>query len=955
VSELTPVERFFGLSASRGPFDLLGLHPGQVAEERVREALRRRLQRLDEHPHARSLEADEARLALHTAAAQLLDPVVRAHILQHIDGGTEGVALRPVAPPDLARAPAPAAARRPDPASARLSEFREAAFLLVRGGGGWNRRSLHRVAALAHAYGLSSEEVRRAFHMPGAPGAPRPSARPRVGGATAADHPATDAPRARKAPASPVPAVIGTLTGVGIIVVLTALVLTPMTERAPIDAPTPEAAPQRAPAPRAESDPARESGEPLPIVNERNVFQTLSRSVTMAPDDPGEAAWRFEAAVEWIASHWPEYSLPQRDEALAGVAAFLHATSAGGSARRRGVQAIGAGAAQLAADGAPESGDLTPGAWSVGVLNALSRDRELDAALQLELRGRVVAAVGQSMPEDASFQAGAIGAMRAVVGDLVGASGGRLAQAESVALWQEWGGVLDALDTGSRASAGRLHALLLDAAQRLLLEGPSPADNPAARVGLTGALGRLLWGPASEGPEVRAAGARLLAWFDDEAIPTRDLAVATEWLATEANAPGVTFAMVIPRSASRETRAAYRDRYAEAWGLASAADRSSLEAAWAEAARAEHALVGRDVGVASAIARAATLARLNEAAALRWRRETDRARTLIEDPSGPSRAAFADTSDGMRLDPGGRSADWVVAFIAGPSNETARLAALAELERRGGPLNRVEGDVLAEAALWGAPAEVRRRAQWLVREHADDPALVNGVLEALPRAPKTRPTADLLEEVALAALPGPGDPDFELAARRALVSRLLELLAGEGELGVIDRLGALLSSSYAVRAGVAPQARPSEDGAPPVIEAQIDANRAITPAQAADALRAAWEREASRYSPNPYAPRSIEEIRRRREARLRLAEGAVQVFVAEQVTIAELMAAVAAAERPDAASEVSRILDGYDEERRTAQHIGQQIEAGEDAMLQLWAIRFGEAPFGPPRSAGGAP
>ncbi|MFG0274476.1 MAG: hypothetical protein ACF8QF_05415 [Phycisphaerales bacterium] len=950
MSELTPVERFFGLSATRGPFDLLGLLPGHVPEERVLEALRRRLQRLDDHPHARSLEADEARLALHTAAAQLLDPVVRAHIIEHIEGGEDGSAGRPAAPPDLAAPPTPAPARRPEPADARLGEFREASFLLVRGGGGWNRRSLHRVAALAHAYGLSAEEVRRAFHMQGAPGAPRP----RWPGPVAPVRPATDAPRARKAPASPVPAVIGTLTGVAIIVVLTAVVLTPVTGRTERSAPEPEAPVQPEDRRRAEAQATpTDPGGPIAIVNEGNVFETLSRSVSMAPDDPGEAAWRFEAAVEWIADHWPAYSLPRRDEALAGVAAFLHATPAGGSARRRAVQAIGDGATRLAADGAPSTGDLTPGAWSVGVLNALSRDRELDAALQLELRGRIVAAVGQAMPEDASFQAGVLSAMRAVVGDLVGASGERLAQAESVSLWQEWGQVLDAASAGSRASAARRHALLLDASQRLLLEGPSPADNPAARVGLTAALARLAWGPSSLSPEIRAAGARLVAWFDDEAIPTRDLAVATEWLATEANAPGVTFAMVIPRSASRETRAAYRDRYAEAWGLASAEDRTSLEAAWSAAARAEHALVGREVGVAASIARAATLARLNEAGALRWRRETDRARRLIDNPSGPVERAFDTSGDGRRLDPGGRDTDWVVAFIAGPSNESARLAALADLERRGGPLSRVEGDVLAEAALWGAPAEVRRRAQWLVREHADDPALVNGVLESLPRAPKTRQTADLLEEIAGAALPGPGDPDFEIAARRALVSRLLELLAGEGELGVIDRLGALLASSYVVRAGVESPARTAEAGAPPAIDAPAAQSLALTPAQGAEALRTAWEREATRYSPNPYAPRSIDEIRRRREARLRLAGGAVQVFVAEQVAIAELMAAVVSAERPDAAGEVERILELYDEARRSAQHIGQQLEAGEDAMLQLWAIRFGEAAFGPPRAGGG--
>jgi len=937
MSELTPVERFFGLTASRGPIELLGLEPGALDEARVRAALRRRLDALDRHPHARSMEADEARLALHTAAAQLLDPTVRSHIIEHVEGGE---LRRPIEPPDLAIGQStnrPAGPRRDD----RLREFREAAFLLVRGGGGWGRRSMHRVAALAHAYGLSPEEVRDAFHTAGAPGAPARRAPAANGRRARLERAPTDAPHARKAPSSPIPAVVGSLVGLGVILVATMLVLAPAVrpadESALPEAPTTAREPHaETPADSPEAQPAAPS-----LVNGANALAVLAGSIEGAQENPGDAAWRFEQAVEWIASNWVDFDAVRRDEALSGVASFLHATAAGGASRRRAVEAIGAGAARLAAEGPPSPGDLAPGAWSVGVMNALARDRELEAALQLELRGRIGAAVGQAMPEDASFHSGALAAVRAALDDFVGASGERIAQARAAELWRAWGAVIDALGTPSRAGAVRVQALLLDAVQRVLLEGPSPAADAASRVGVTIALARLEWGVAARSPAARAAGGRLLEWFDDRAIPTGDLAVVTEWLGTESGAEEVTFTMVMPRSASRETRAVYRDRYAEAWGLAVAADRDSLAASWASAAAEERERVGRDVGVAATIARAVTLSRLSEAASMRWRREADAARALVENPAAGVDGAISPPAGGGAIDEEGESPRWVIEYLEGPANESARLAALDGLDGRSVALTRVEGDVLAEIALWGSPNAVRRRAQWLVREHADDPAMVNGLLEALPRAPMTTPTADLLEEVTRRLLPGPDDPDFERAARRALVARLLALLAGEGELGAIDRLSDLLAHSYKSRAGASDEARRDEAPAP-----RFDGAREVdappTPLEATGALRAAWEREAGRYTPNPYAPRSLDEIRRRRDARLRLADGVVQAFVAEQAAIVDLMASVVAAERPDVASSAARVVEEYDDARRDARHIGQQIEAGEDATLRLWALRLGE-------------
>jgi hypothetical protein len=72
------IEKFLGPSSrDRGPFGLLGLHPAHVEEDDVLAGLRARLQQTASHPEGFTPEADEVRLAIHAAAAQLLDHATR--------------------------------------------------------------------------------------------------------------------------------------------------------------------------------------------------------------------------------------------------------------------------------------------------------------------------------------------------------------------------------------------------------------------------------------------------------------------------------------------------------------------------------------------------------------------------------------------------------------------------------------------------------------------------------------------------------------------------------------------------------------------------------------------------------------------------------------------------------------------------------------------------------------
>src|ERR1051326_5005477 len=82
-----PVIRFLGQEeASGGPFALLGLSPQSCTDELVLSALDRQIERIDHHAECDTPEADEVRLALHAAAAQLLDPIVRRHLIARWTG-----------------------------------------------------------------------------------------------------------------------------------------------------------------------------------------------------------------------------------------------------------------------------------------------------------------------------------------------------------------------------------------------------------------------------------------------------------------------------------------------------------------------------------------------------------------------------------------------------------------------------------------------------------------------------------------------------------------------------------------------------------------------------------------------------------------------------------------------------------------------------------------------------
>ncbi len=130
-------EQFLGAGAAPdNPLQLLGLSAKGLTEAGVITALQRQLTRIGASPDALTPEADEVRLALHAAAARLLDPTTRRQV--------------------LAGAPGPqAAAPNPSPDANPGEMPVQAAMLMAMGAsGGMNRRSMEKMAMLAKAHGL---------------------------------------------------------------------------------------------------------------------------------------------------------------------------------------------------------------------------------------------------------------------------------------------------------------------------------------------------------------------------------------------------------------------------------------------------------------------------------------------------------------------------------------------------------------------------------------------------------------------------------------------------------------------------------------------------------------------------------------------------------------------------------------------------------------------------------
>lgn len=890
------ITRFLGASAlEHGPFGLLGVPPDECEPPHIDAALQRQLDRVASHLEGDTPAADDVRLALHAAAAQLLDPRVRKHLIDRW-----GAAWREA---ERARPSAPAPASVPS-APVRAATRKQIAVDLderIRRRDDDGRRELMRVvvficaaAVLLVAIGLAGLLIMKPNRAPQAAATQGPAGR-------------TAAPSLPAPPPS------------------TSEAADAARNATPIEPAKPDADASAAPAVRATTE----------FVDPRKTLHELRECANRARSDPEAAIPQLESTLRQLADWWPRYDPAVLRACNDAVVDVVFAFSSHSGQLSAAVESISAPSLVVAApSGTAQSprprlhpAEVWPAIWSAGMLSRLSRERDVPTSVVTAVADALDARLGASRSIDPTFESGAIAALRRLPPLLLTdrearttpreSAGGASGSTEAIKRWIEAGQVLGS----DEAAQERLLALGLE---QVLTACREPGED----LGVFEAIGELV--RAIKWRKGSPARARLLDWFRDSRISEADLRVVTATLASSSAAEGIDSTHVLSINSGEADRARLRAAYADAWGIEAAGrDRASDD--WVAQAKASlSAEVPADP--MELLRGTAALARLNEAARLLWRGEDSTAESLLRDAAqseriGPMAVQPTPNTVIAQRSGGGPAGSWAERFLAAERSIPARLELIAELDRRGRPIDLTDASLLAREAVIGSPIQVRYAAAKLVGLWADEPALVHAVLDELPGAPRTAALGELIERMTRQRLPRVTDAAWEISARRAMVERLLGMLAlGSGE-SSSETYAELIADSYLRASGQEPGrgAGAAAEGA----------------AKGAESLWAMLRAEAEAAAPVENAPIPLDQIDRRRLGRLSLAAGPVQAFAAQQVSIAEAAAFIVVGERPTSARVVSGVIDAMHADRRAAGHVFEQLHATELALLKLWMIRFG--------------
>ena len=912
-----------GLAPDADAAGLLGVDAANTDEAEIVAALNKQLARVNAHRYGGTPLGDEARLALHAAAAQLLGSRKRAS-----DFDT----------PASHEADLPARWARPQSLPPAHLALQQDAVMALGMHGGWNATTMRHLTMLAHARGLTGDDLAVALTR-----LARQSGPPAPTNSNGASTPDTSTDPGRFSPQdhavqsrSSDMALLGAMA-VAVILTLVAaaavLIAIPVMRSGSIKAQqTAQQAAQQegqqegqqAATPQspitetsaADARPIAAAGEQAqrPAAPDTRV-DTIVTDLRLANDRQrkGEtgAHATFQRAVITLANNWPAVRPDERQAALGLVIDHCYLVRESPAAMQR-VAAFLTG--PLAEGDAQPT--LAARVWQVGAVVRLSKEQNLPGPAVEALRSFLLGEAPVEARAASDFGSGVAVALRAELAALTQPEGFD-ANPDS---WSAWLACAQGLAAGDPTLGQRL---VLAGLEAVLLLGPEPTDERIFQI-VRRFVVALNWRPEEE------SRARLLAWFQDPAITVADLHAVTNVLATASSAPGVDATMVLPVLASQSQRSQVRDRFAAAWNVQSTLAHGAVANRWLTEARRHLSTPPDNTQVAQAID-AAVSARLIASAALLWQGLANQADTqLVQLRNGLDAAQ-------QRAAPGTQSiyrashsdpSPWALRYLEQRRPEL-QADLLDELVPRG-PSHAVEAELVAEAFLRGTSAAVRERAGNILMGHASKPVVIAAVLETFPLPGGEIRRRQMVEMVTGVRLPS-GD-NWELVARRSLVERLLELLAAEGDLAQIDRAAEALGDAYASSI--------SGDGT-----AHDDSQAELSAAML-------WNRErarAERLVPPTMWPWTPGEVDRRLAGRTRLAQGRVQWFAAYQSALAEIELYNTAAERPSLALRLSDELKTMQEARRDARGVLEQIAIVERARLQAWVLRLSEATAGDPQ------
>ena len=994
MSEITPIERFLGpVELSHGPFGLLGLAPADYDAEMIREALRSRLLQLSRHRQAASAEADEVRLALHVAAAQLSDPEVRRLILdqQGVGKGEIGIGPRPVAVPGPVGPASSVAGMGPSSPSVLpaptlrpisgvhpgdLVEFQEVALRVLAHSGGWNEFAKRRLGALAHAYGLDMVQLRHVLkavaHERSSGGRRREAA---GAGAGARNEARVGAgaigvlPESWRRAIGVATVVLFVLTGVMGIWLVVMLASGPGkapertitvrsasqggeagTEGAPDGSEEPLPAPDVPaiqPATSLEISSGAEGKDGAGTASE--LLEQLRNASAGLRSDPSASVATFLRVLQAVGERWTQIDPPTLQALrvelsnfqLAAIRADRNAALATGEAIAKPASGVTSGTVVFGRT------EIAQAAFSAGLMARLNRD-DLISSIGSQFRNVLVRlSADGSGARYRDFWPGVALGLDAIARQYITLASDR---EKRVAVGRGWSGWIEALERLRAEDAGVGQQLLLDTIERTLIEGPDPAMSQSAH----DALSRLVAMMDFVSSDSRAPQ-RLIMWFDDSRVPTSGLSLVTSRIVFSSLIPGFGPEMMLRPDAPEAARSQLRDDYALKLGLPVSSEDRAVSDLWR--ARAREVLDSRPLSedAVAALERAGVLAMLNASATLRWAGDdTEALRTAREARVRPmvdnavqsvqSSSGSGSEAEIARLTSPSKYPDgaWARRYLAAMRNAGARQELLNELRNSSeGPRGPVDADVLCEAACYGGPVPLRRSAQSVVVSYAENLGVINGLLEALPNAARTVDVSEMIQQVSGRSLPSTRDPAWRAAARAALLERMVEML-GRRMLVPVEALEHVIRQTYEDRCAASGAGKLLSRAGGSGVGGGAPTLSTAAAAQLAGALRDEMATHARQFSEGRWTFTPLNELEQKHQARVRLAHGGLQEFAAEQLGLTEVMAYVVAAERASKADDVRSVLRELAERRREAPHIFHQIEAAEEAMLRLWLIRLGE-------------
>lgn len=934
-------ERYLGPGIDPGdPRRLLGILADVPTRAEIITALQQRLGVLSTHPGGTEPAANELRFALHAAAARLIE---------------QGEASSPV--PTLGDSSQDAAMRG------------LATQLLLHGG--WTPTVMEEAAKLARGQGRAVAEftgsasgARMALPVPGqgspiATGVSFPQRRSMIMEPEA--EPSGGADPARKF------IIVGAWFVGGVMTLLMALIaVVVVASRIVPSAPT-GSGPVASSEPAADgSDSRRSSGsavrEPVselpkasdsrtgssapstgtmsgkPLVNRVEEWADLVREaeacVSMLRGGDVGGVERLDSVASRMAAHWTSATFDGRSAAINALIEAVYAARDHPELCLQLVRKIARfdATAPLAAD------EVWPGVWAAGVLARLSSERDLPRIVVRAIDEFAADAFPDGAAPESSFESGAAAALATIAGMLVAGvpAGSDAAVAAASEGWKRW-------VEASAALRGRESVLnqqlLLGALDHLLGATPEPSINQSVFDGITILTAALSW------RENDASRRWLLRAFDSKAVSTADLFAVTSAIATRSGAPGVDQTMVLHPTAQESARAALRDQFASVWGLGDTEKRDESWARWAAASREFLRAEASSVPLA-ALVRAVVAARLNAAAWLLWSGAADRAASVLSDQDSGLTKRLEMQVGGRELQPIPRGLSaWALQYL--PMQQAGgRIADRRKmLQEFAGPPNGADAKIIVDDACYAGNDGLRADAQNTLKRFASDASVLNALLAASPSMPATNSCSLLVAEITGVTLPPVKQEGWRVAVRRALVERLLEVVAGKADRGITDDAGEMLAEAYGMR-----QSGPvigSATGTADLPRNNTLIEKSIpSPEAAGSTHRAAWLREAEGMVPSGREPVSLSRAAAARAARARMAQGRVQLFAAAQADIADLMSFVIVAERGNRAEAARGILADLAAERRGALHIYHQIESAERAMLRLWLLRLGETETG---------